>query len=304
MRVAVTGGTGLVGGAVLRRLAELGHEARNMPRAEIGDLGPDTDWSEALTGAEIVIHCAARVHQLHDSATDPLAEFRRVNVEGTLRLARQAREAGVRRLVFVSSIKVNGEGTAPGRPYRADDVPQPVDAYGISKLEAEQGLRAIADATGLEIGTVRPPLVYGPRVRANMLRLVRWTARGMPLPLGWLRNQRSLVAVDNLADAVVTVATHRDAANRTFLVSDQHDLSTPDLIRAIAQALGRGAVLLPCPAGLLELGGSLMGKRDEVQRLIGSLAVDSTPLTTELGWRPPLTLEQGIAKMADWYRTL
>jgi nucleoside-diphosphate-sugar epimerase len=303
MRVAVTGGTGLVGGAVLRRLAERGLDGWNMSRADVGDLGPDTDWRAALGGAEVVIHCAARVHQLHDTAADPLALFRRTNVEGTLRLARQAREAGARRLVFLSSIKVNGEGTAPCRPYRADDTPQPIDAYGTTKLEAERGLQAIAETTGLEVIVIRPPLVYGPGVRANMLRLLRWTARGIPLPLGSIHNARSLVAADNLADAVATAATHEAAANRTFLVSDQRDLSTPDLIRIIAAGLGRKPVLLPCPAALLEFGFGLLGKRDDIQRLTGSLTVDSTPLTADLGWRPIVSVEQGIARMVDWFRS-
>jgi nucleoside-diphosphate-sugar epimerase len=235
---------------------------------------------------------------MHDESSDPLAEFRKVNVEGTLNLARQAAEAGVRRFIFISSIKVNGEGTPLGSPYRADAQPQPADSYGISKMEAEQGLRALAAETGMEVVIIRPTLVYGPGVKANFLSMMRWLHKGVPLPFGAIHNQRSLVALDNLVDLIVTCIDHPAAANQTFLVSDGEDLSTTELLRRMATALGKPARLLPVPSWLLEAGASILGKKALSQRLCGSLQVDISKTRELLGWTPPLSVDAALRKTA------
>ena len=257
------------------------------------------DWRKALAGCQVVVHLAARVHVMTDTAKNPLDEFRQVNVKGTLNLARQAAAAGVRRFVFVSSIKVNGEATEPGHPFTAEDTPAPLDAYGISKMEAEQGLREISAQTGMEVVIIRPPLVYGPGVKANFAAMMRWLARGVPLPLGAIHNQRSLVALDNLVDLIVTCIAHPAAANQTFLVSDGQDVSTTELLRRMGRAMKRPARLMPVPAGLLEWTAALVGKRDVAQRLCGSLQVDIQKTRQLLGWNPPLTLDQGLKKAAE-----
>jgi UDP-glucose 4-epimerase len=261
-------------------------------------LEPSTDWTAALDGVSAVIHCAARVHVMADTAADPLEEFRHVNVQGTLNLARQAAAAGVRRFVFVSSIKVNGEATQPGAPFTADDAPAPLDAYGVSKMEAEQGLRELAAQTGMEVIIIRPPLVYGPGVKANFAAKMRWLQRGVPLPLGAIHNQRSLVALDNLVDLIVTCLTHPAAANQTFLVSDGEDVSTSELLRRMGQALDRPARLLPVPQSWLKLAAAMVGKSDVAQRLCGSLQVDISKTRQLLSWTPPLSLDQGLKRAA------
>lgn len=267
----------------------------------VGDLQESTDWRVALADVRVVVHLAARVHVMQDNVPDPLAEFRRINVAGTLNLARQAVQAGVRRFVFVSSIKVNGEETLPGHSFTADDTPAPSDHYGISKLEAEQGLKEIASQTGMELVIIRPPLVYGPGVRANFHMLLRAVARGVPLPLGGLNNKRSLVALDNLVNFIMTCITHPDAANQTFLVSDGEDLSTTELICRIANALGKPARLISIPLWMLKVGSMLLNKRDSLQRLSGNLQVDISKARDLLGWKPPLSVDEGLKRtVAGW----
>lgn len=314
MNILVTGGAGFVGRALLKALmARGGCSLRTSVRpgghsvcltgvdVVVADLAPETDWAEALVGVDAVVHTAARVHIMDDRVVDPLAEFRRTNVAGTLALARQAAAAGVRRFVYISSIKVNGEGTLVGRPFTAEGVPAPRDAYGMSKMEAEQGLRKIAAGTGMEVVIIRPPLIYGPGVRANFEALMRAVARGLPLPLGSIHNLRSLVSLDNLVDFIDTCLQHPQAANQTFLVSDGEDVSTPELVRRMARTMRRPARLLPVPMWLLRAGAGVLGKWNMAQRLCGSLQVDSSKARQLLGWIPPQTLDESLRKAVEGY---
>lgn len=312
LKVCVTGATGFVGSALVGKLAS-SHDLevialiRQEPLRALsgvvyrsfGDLLPDTDWQHGLRGADVLVHTAARVHVMKDTAASPLNAFRQVNVQGTLNLARQAAAAGVRRFVFISSIKVNGEATQPGHPFTTDNTPAPVDAYGVSKMEAEQGLRNIAAQSGMDLVIIRPPLVYGVAVKANFAAMMRWLQLGVPLPFGTIHNQRSLVALDNLVDLIVTCLRHPAAANQTFLVSDGEDVSTTELLRRMARAMGRPARLVPVPAVVWTLAATLVGKQDLAQRLCGSLQVDIEKTRRLLGWQPPLTLDQGLKKAAE-----
>ncbi|MEA1605407.1 UDP-glucose 4-epimerase family protein [Pseudomonas spirodelae] len=312
-QVLLTGGTGFVGRSVLNRLCRDGMqvvvcsraETMNVPRGvrhlSVAGLGSNTDWKLALDGIEAVIHSAARVHVMHDESSDPLAEFRKVNVEGTLNLACQAAESGVRRFIFISSVKVNGEGTPVGMPYLADAKPLPADPYGISKMEAEQGLRALADETGMEVVIIRPVLVYGPGVKANFLNMMHWLHKGVPLPLGAIHNRRSLVALDNLVDLIVTCIDRPAAANQTFLVSDGEDLSTSELLRRMGAALGKPARLLPVPSWMLEAGVMMLGKKALSQRLCGSLQVDISKTRELLNWTPPVSVDDELRKTAKHF---
>lgn len=312
--VFLTGATGFVGSAIAQRLVSEGcalicaardKTASLPPTARVvncADFTVNDGWQEALAEVDVVIHSAARVHVMNDTESDPLAAFRKVNVEGTLNLARQALAAGVRRFVFVSSIKVNGEGTELGRPYRADDVPAPADPYGVSKMEAEQGLRELAAQSDLEVVIIRPVLVYGPGVKANFLVMMRWLDKGVPLPFGAIDNRRSLVALDNLVDLVHTCMTHVAASNQTFLVSDGEDLSTTALLRRMAKALGRSARLLPVPAWVLVTGARSLGKGALSQRLCGSLQVDIGKTRELLGWQPPVSVDAALRSAAKYYQ--
>jgi UDP-glucose 4-epimerase len=263
-----------------------------------GELSGQTDWRAALDGVQAVVHAAARVHVMRETAGQPLAEFRRVNVDGTLRLARQAAESGVRRFVFISSIKVNGEETAPGRPFTEHDVPRPRDPYGISKLEAEQGLWELSRQTGMEVVVIRPVLVYGPGVRGNVLTMLRWLRRGLPVPLGAVHNKRSLVALDNLVDLTMASLAHPAAAGRTLLVSDDHDVSTTELLQRMAAALKVRARLIPVPVAWLRAAATIVGHGDLARRLCGSLQVSLEQTQATFGWRPRVGLDAALEETA------
>jgi nucleoside-diphosphate-sugar epimerase len=311
--VLLTGATGFIGQGLLDCLARKGgfavraltrddrrpvNDARGVGWIEYSGLDDRPSLRAALRGVEKVAHVAARAHVMHEKAADPLAAFRKINTEGTLTLAEEAARQGVRRFVFVSSIKVNGERTVPGRPFTPDDVPAPVDAYGMSKREAEDGLRMIATRTGMEVVIIRPPLVYGAGVKGNFLSMMKALHRGIPLPLGALQNKRSLVARSNLTDLITTCLVHKAAANEIFLASDGDDLSTTDLLRRVGQALGRRARLFPVPAALLELGAAAIGRRHIAQRLCGSLQVDITKARNLLGWTPVTSVDREVRETA------
>lgn len=305
--VAITGATGFVGRALLPQLVAAGWRARALTRQRgAGDDAagriawqhiPDIGADVPLDGCAALVHLAARVHVMQERAADPLAEFRRANVAATERLARRAAAAGVRRLIFLSSVKVNGEETAPGRPFHADDAPAPEDAYGVSKHEAECALRRVAEETGLEVAIIRPPLVYGPGVGGNFLTMLNWLRRGLPLPLASVDNRRSLVAVDNLCDLILTCLAHPRAANETFLVSDGRDLSTPELLRLAGAAMGSPARLLPCPPAVLRGAATMLGRPGVARRLCGSLQVDIGKTRDVLGWHPPVGVEDGLRRI-------
>lgn len=299
-RVLVTGANGFVGRALCEQLEKRSIDyaasvrcRRRAGEYETGDIDANTDWSVALKDCETVIHLAGRVHVMNDRAEDSLAVYRAVNVFATENLALQAVRQGVRRFVFASSIKVNGEITWKA-PFTALDTPAPQDAYGQSKLEAELALQQISRETGLEVVIIRPPLVYGPGVGANFLRLMRLVQKGIPLPLGVVRNLRSLVALDNLVDLLIACVGHPAAAGKTFLVSDDHDVSTPELVRMLATAMGRQARLLPVPVGCLRAGATLLGKSAAADRLLGSLQVDIRETRSVLGWEPVVGTEEAI----------
>lgn len=259
-------------------------------------------WGSALQCVDVVVHAAARVHVMSDDATDPLAEFHKINVEGTMCLARQAVAAGVKRFIFVSSIKVNGEGTDPGNFFSAESHPAPTDPYSISKYEAELALKELAHESGLEVVIIRPPLVYGSGVKANFLRMMHWVNKGVPLPLGAIDNRRSLVALDNLVDLIFTCIEHPAAANQTFLVSDGEDLSTSQLLRRLGLALDRPARLFPVPVRLLEAGAALVGQKALALRLFGSLQVDISKTKELLDWSPPIGVDEALRKTAESFK--
>lgn len=311
MTVLLTGASGFVGKAVLKtaqqRSLKIRPVFRSMDSAKghpeavlVSGLDGAADWSQALKGVDVVIHAAARAHIMREEALDPLAEYRRVNVEGTLNLARQAAAAGVRRFVFISSVKVNGEATAPGRPFTADDAPAPEDAYGQSKAEAEAQLKQLAQEMGMEVTIIRPPLIYGPGVKGNFASLVRWVHRGLPLPLaGVTHNRRSLVGLDNLVDLILVSADHPKAANQTFLISDGEDLSTTELLKRIGKALKQPACLLWVPAGAISFMAGLVGKKVISQRLLGSLQVDIHKTCELLDWKPSVAVDEGLRRAVE-----
>ncbi|HAT42982.1 MAG TPA: UDP-glucose 4-epimerase [Rheinheimera sp.] len=302
-RVLLTGATGFVGSAVLASLPAstrvLGRTVPELPCEFFkAELLPTQDFLPALQGIDVVVHCAARAHVMHETSVNPLEQYRLVNTHATLALAQQAAQAGVTRFVFVSSVKVNGEETLPQRPFTHLDVADPVDPYGLSKAEAEWGLRKIGQETGMEITVIRPPLVYGPGVKANFAAMLKLAKRNLPLPFGAVRNARSLVALDNLVDLIKLCIEHPAAANQTFLVSDGHDVSTTELLQEMTKAWGKQPRLIPIPVGLLRWLLRLLGKQAISERLFGSLQVDISHTRQTLGWAPkPLlakTLQQCV----------
>lgn len=304
-QVLVTGASGFLGQGLSRRLRADGCLVTALSRHTPMVVGEPWvqvhryDGEESLwVGQDCVVHLAARVHVMNDAVQDPLVEFRAANVDLTAHLAQLAAKAGVRRFIFISSVKVNGEETQADRPFTAEDTPQPHDPYGISKMEAEQALSAVAAQTGMEIVIIRPPLVYGPGVRANFGALLRAVARGVPLPLGAIPNRRSLVALDNLVDLIVTCISHPKAAGQIFLVSDGEDLSTSSLIRRMAEAMGRSARLFDVPVWVLQILGKLTGKSNAVQRLCGNLQVDISKTEAVLNWKPPISVDEGLRRAA------
>jgi nucleoside-diphosphate-sugar epimerase len=315
-RVLVTGATGFVGRRVCAALAGKGitvravlrrpRDAASLPAAEtveIGDIDVSTPWKVPLTGVDAVIHLAARVHQTRDTAPDPLAAYRRVNLEGTRTLLTAAADAGLRRVVLVSTIKVHGERSELGKPFRASDpIRQPDEPYARSKWEAESALWELCEATGLEGVVVRPPLVYGPGVRANFLSLLRLVDRGIPLPLAGVRNERSLVFVGNLADLLVRSVREPAAAGRTLLVADGSPVSTAELLREVASTLDRSPRLVNVPLPLLQVAGKIAGMEGALDRLLGSLAVDDGETRATLGWSPPFQMRAGLEETVNWYR--
>jgi len=307
MKILITGANGFVGSYLAKKLSnvpavKLTLASRVASPAQWGrtfkvnQIDSTTEWSEALVGCRYVIHTTERAHVMNDKDSDPLTEYRRVNVDGTINLARQAAEAGLRRFIFISSIKVNGEQTSLGNPFTAEDIPAPEDAYGISKYEAEQGLLKIAADTGLEVVIIRPPLVYGPGVKGNFFSMMRIVKKGTPLPLGAIKNKRSLVALDNLVDLISTCIEHPAAANQVFLAGDGEDLSTTELLRGVAKAAGMTSRLIPLPASVLMFVAFLLGKRTVAQKLLGSLQVDISKTRVLLDWTPPLSVEEGLSR--------
>jgi nucleoside-diphosphate-sugar epimerase len=306
----ITGANGFIGESLSRHIASLNYPFLTTTRkinknslykqVQIDGITRSTNWIHVLLNIDVVIHLAARAHILNDTATDPLAAFRETNTAGTLNLARQAADAGVRRFIFISSIGVNGNQTF-GKPFTAADTPNPAEPYAISKHEAELGLHQIAAETSMEVVIIRPPLVYGANAPGNFGRLIHTLARGIPLPLGSIHNHRSLVALPNLIDLITTCIDHPAAANQTFLVSDGEDLSTTDLLRRLGDALGKPARLLPIPQAWLETTLPLLGKRAIAQRLCGSLQIDLSHTRNTLGWTPPVSVDAALRQTAAAY---
>lgn len=311
-RFLVTGANGFVGRVLCQNLIDKGHQVRASVRASatipsgveifvVPVIGPDTDWSGALENVDVVVHLAARVHMMQDLVTDPLTEFMKVNTYGTLNLAQQAVKQGIKRFIYVSSIKVNGEFTPPDQSMTELDIPGPQDPYGISKWQAEQGLHKISQETGMGIVILRPPLIYGPNVKANFYSLLKLTDKSVPLPLGSITNSRSMIYVGNLVDALIQCATHPKAAGQTYLVSDGKEVSTPELVSLIADAMKMPSRIFHFPISLMRLGATLLGRTSMVNRLTQSLVVDSSKIRNDLSWTPPYTMSQGIQETANWY---
>ncbi len=315
-KILITGATGFVGGAIMHELLRLdmpiiaavrknsGLLPNAVKQIKISEISSNTGWMPALEGVDVVIHTAARVHVMDDSSADPLTEFRQVNTAGTLNLARQAAEVGVRRFVFISSIKVNGEMTLIDQPFKPNDNHIPTDSYGLSKYEAEQGLLIIAKETGMEVVIIRPPLVYGAGVKANFASMMKWMDKSIPLPFGAIHNKRSLVALDNLVSFIIHCADYKktpQAANQVFLISDNEDVSTTELLRKVTKAFGKKSALIPMPVCLMVLAAKLIGKGDVANRLFGSLQVDSSKARNLLDWKPVITMDEQLNKAVTAY---
>ncbi len=314
-RILITGATGFVGQKLLSGLSknanlEIVAASRNpvvndfaavMRQVRIGEIDAETDWSDALQGVNVVIHLAARTHVICETEADPWSKFNTVNTLGTINLARQAADMGVRRFIYISSIKVNGEATMPGAAFRADDKPCPVGPYALSKYQAEKGLFRLMEETGMEAVIIRPPLVYGPGVKANFLSMMRWLRKGVPLPLGSVNNQRTLVSADNLANLLETCIDHPAAANQIFLVGDGEDLSTTELLKRTGLALGCQVRLFSVSTRLLLIASILIGKRQAMQRLCGSLQLDIGKTRDLLNWEPSVTVDVALKETADYF---
>lgn len=305
MKILVTGSSGFVGTSLCQYLRMAGHEVvpicrtRNATSIGVGDIGAATSWKHVLDYSPgVVIHLAARVHIMNDAATDPLSAFREVNVRATLNLAEQAANAGVRRFVFLSSVKVNGESGL----FSEKDLPMPEGPYAASKLEAEKGLLQISEEAGMEVVVLRSPLVYGPGVKANFYRMLKAVEKGVPLPFSLINNKRSMIYLGNLVDALLACSIHPAATGQTYLVSDGEDVSTPELLRRIAYAMGKHDLTWPVPQWALNGIGRLVGKTAEIERLTESLQVDSSAIREELGWVPPYSMAQGLQATVAWYR--
>jgi len=311
MNIFVTGGSGYIGRALLCELAKRDHVSlrtsvrrQNVDRLagvdyfEIADIEKVQDLEEILRRSDVVIHTAARVHQMATTGSDELRECRRVNVLGSINLARQAANAGIKRFVFLSTVKVHGEYSEPGRAFSIHDRPAPMSPYAVSKYEAEIALRALADESGMDVVVVRLPLVYGPYVKANFRSMMQWVNSGIPLPLAGLDNRRSLLALDNLVDLLWRCSCYTAAANQTFLAADGQDLSTPELLRGIGHALGKPARLFRAPKTMLRIAATLIGKSGDVDRLMSSLQVDVAQTFTTLKWSPPISVEAALEKTA------
>ena len=315
MHILVTGSTGFVGATLIEELIKENFSVTAIVRdvssnkfsptvnlINVGHLTPSLNWGYALQGVNTIVHLAARAHILHDKSKDPLTSYRYINVDCSLNLARQAAMAGVKRFIYMSSIKVNGEFTALGKPFTAQDIPMPQDFYGVSKYEAELGLRAIAEEFGMELVIIRPPLIYGPLVKANFLSMMNWLWRGIPLPLGAVtENRRSLIFIDNLVSMIFACITNPAAANQTFVVSDDEDISTTELLECMTLALGRPLKLVAVPVTLISPIISLIGGPSISQRLFGSLQIDIKRTKDLLGWSPEVTLDEGLRKTAAYY---
>lgn len=310
-KVFVTGATGFVGRALVKDLLQRGYSVETLVReistvlpAEVNQIVTDLGDIDVSTGVSfvdvcVVIHCAARVHVMKDDAVDALAEFRAINRDATLALARKAAESGVKRFVFLSSIGVNGNNNL--KPFSETDTPNPQESYAISKWEAELGLLALAEETGIEMVIIRPPLVYGPNAPGNFGSLIKWIDKGIPLPLGAIHNQRSFVALDNLVSFIIHCIDHPRAANEVFLISDGEDVSTTELLQKVAKAFGKRAFLLPVPVSWMTFAAKLVSKADVANRLFGSLQVDSSKARELLGWKPVITMDEQLKKTADAY---
>ena len=316
MRVMVTGGTGLVGQSLIGELVALSYNVTALVRNPTATLDENvkrvivSDYmnnNQALSdlgifqNIDVIVHLAARVHIMNDSNSDPLIEFRKINTQATLNLAKQAAEAGVKRFVFISSVKVNGELTLE-QPFSSEDKYIPTDPYGRSKYEAEQGLLALAKETGMEMVIIRPPLVYGPGVKANFLSMMKWVDKGIPLPLGAIDNKRSFIALDNLVHFIIHCIDHPKAANEIFLISDGEDVSTTELLQKVANAFGKKSALIPISVGLMTLTAKLLGKGDIASRLFSSLQLDSSKARELLQWQPVITMDEQLKKTAEHYR--
>lgn len=315
MSILVTGINGFVGSYLSMVLSDNGYSVKGTVRSHekaaslpstqkislINNIGPETDWREALKGIDVIIHLAARVHIMRETSDNPLQDFRHVNAEGTRHLAQQAAEAGVKRVIFLSTIKVNGEKTIT-KPFTESDAPAPDDQYSISKWEAEQSLSGIANKSGLEFVIIRPPLVYGAGVKGNFQNLMKLTRKGIPLPLAGIDNKRSLVYMGNLVDAILKCIEHPSAANKTFLISDGEDLSTSELIRKLASTFDKPARLFYFPSAMLRLAGAIVNRKNMVSRLTNSLTVDSSKIRGELDWTPPFTVNQGLKETVEWFK--